>query len=351
MTKDKKKQFFRVVCSSGDSFYTSAQSATDFVLDPVFVQFMVFSVFLFTSLTMALSLPLVPQIILFGAGIVSTFFTLSICITVYLGIIQVIGTRTIYTPLLLLPMQLANTLVLDYVLKTLGTSYVEGFAVVWEIGIRTLIIIVCLDVFHGKFVAPRHGLTVVLDGDGNPVPQSLLAPVQPVVRQGTVPAAPQGSIGTGRSDQSPMPLDEDQEESMSANDGAQEQRDRGTAQSDPDRLLQVSRQTFDLDAIQYIKSEDHYLVIQYSRQSEMIRGRLSEVAARIELRRGLLVNRSVWVSYAAITDVVETATGQLSVTLEDGAVFKVANSRKKLFEHGCNEYASGIQIRRALANE
>ena len=83
----------------------------------------------------------------------------------------------------------------------------------------------------------------------------------------------------------------------------------------------------------------------YAQQSEMIRGRLREVVAEIEPQWGLQINRSAWISYAAISEIEETSKGQKSVLLNDGTIFKIANSRKKLFEHGCDLYAPGIQSR------
>lgn len=334
MQKDDNPHYYRVICSSGDSFYTSARTASEFVLDPVFVQFTALSVLLCTPLMMALDLPFVPQVILFGAAIISTFFWLTICIRIYLNLINPWGLRTVYTPLLLLPTLVVDTLIKEYILRIFDTSNIERYDGLWEVGVRTVIIIVCLDIFHAKFVAPQHKLTLRIDKDGT-IATPTAKPVDPpgtIARASATEAVPHHK--------QPAPNEDHVTENA-----VQTVTDQGF-EHDPfqpklEHELRIGRETFDLADTLYIRSEGHYLVVQGSSRQKMVRGRLREVAAQIDPSLGMQINRSAWIAYAAISSVNKNPMGQLETELRNGSTIKVANSRKSLFEHGFNQYAVG----------
>lgn len=342
MSKSHSNHYYRVVCSSGDAFYTKAKTATEFVLDPVFIQFMTLSIFMFTSLMFVLHLPTVPQIILFGASIVSTFFLLTVLIVIYIAAIRAVGIRTIYTPILILPLLVLNAIVMDYVLRIFDTSYIDGFNGIWEISIRTLIFAICLDILHGKFIAPKHGLAVIIDKQGNAISlvsqESLLSTGQ----KPPIPSAQRTLSGTAVSYRAPAPPDGTARTGNATNQSSAQD----TLLAKAGHKIRVGKQTFDLEGIQYIKSEDHYLVLQKSNQSEMVRGQLREVTAQIAAPRGVQINRSAWISYTAILEVHETSKGQLNVLLSDGSIMRVANTRKMFFRHGCTQFAPDAIWRR-----
>jgi len=342
MKPDHDNHYYAVVCSSGDRFYTRARTSLEFVLDPAFFQFILLSIILFTSLMIALEMPAIPQVILFGAGVASTCVLLTISITVYVGILKLTGFRTVYTPLLLFPMQVANTFAIDHMLRLFGTSYIDGFNGFWEISLRTLIIIVCLDIIHAKFVAPHHGYTVKLDEDGNVISKDASLAVQPLGQAPKLPSLAPHFEGKTSIEPNPTEVDTSSENVMAAVETAELPVATQTNQPNLKRELRIGRETFDLETIQYIKSEDHYLVVQNATESAMVRGRLREIAAKIEAPWGLQINRSFWVAYAAIAKIEETAKGQLNILLRDGSKIRVANSRKIFFENGCNQYAPKV---------
>lgn len=338
MAPSSDNQYYRVICSSGDVFYTRAKTATEFVLDPVFIHFMILCIFLFTSLMLALGLPPMAQIILFGAGIVSTFIWLTITISVYLALIRLFKIRTLLTPVMLLPMQVFNGLSMNYVLEIFDTGYIDGFGF-WEITIRTAIIILCLDIMHGKYVAPKHGMTVTLDADGKIVDRRSERRAQPNPTAQPLMATPVAPMPRERSDDKVAAVDH------SADDTSKQSAVTVPAEPKTSDDLIIGRETFDLSAVYAISSEDHYLVIHFADSSEMVRGRLGEVVSKIDVRWGIQINRSAWVAYAFLDEVRETPKGQLYVTLKCGMTLRVANSRKLLFEHGCTQYAQGLKWR------
>lgn len=331
MAPKKDTHYYRVIYSSGDVFYTRARTATQFVLDPVFIHFMILCIFLFTSLMLALGLPAIPQILLFGAGIVSTFVWLTLTIAIYLAIIRLFKITTLLTPVMLLPMQVFNGLTMNYMLNIFQTGYIEGFGF-WEITIRTAVIILCLDIIHGKYVAPKHGLTVTLDADGNIVERRIERRAQPSPTDQPAVTAPVAAIPHERSDATSTAV------AFSADDSSQQGAATIPAATEPSEDLNIGREKFNLSKIYAISSEDHYLVVHFANSSEMVRGRLGQVVSKIDVCWGIQINRSAWLAYAALDEVRETPKGQVDVTLKSGMTLRVANSRKLLFEHGCAQY-------------
>ena len=315
-TKEPNNWNFRVVYSTGGSFLTKGNSASDYIIDPVFIQFMVMCVGIFSGLMLVIDVPLVAQLILFSAALISIFVWLSLFITIHIFITRLSGKMTLYTPLLLIPTQGMNTVVMDYILVVFDPSYAEGANSLWELQVRTTIVILFLDIFHGKFVAPFHSLYVATEG-GRSVPTRvhsvpLMAPV-PHKEEEIDVAAPE----TARSLENAT-LDE------STSSGKAE--------------LVIGKQSFDLAKVQYIRSEGHYLLIQQEETSVMLRGKLREVTAQIDLAWGLQVNRSVWAAYSAIASVNEVANSALEVVLKDGTCFRVAESRRIHFSENYELY-------------
>ncbi len=327
MNQNSEEHYTRVVYTGGGEFYTTAKTALEYVIDPTFIQFLLMSIFLFSTLMLALGIPFIPQIFLFGAGVVTTFLGLLVLIMLYMLVLKWSGGKTIYTPLLLVPMHVMSMCLTNYLLGIFETSLSDGFNGLWEFALRSLIIIVCLDVFHGKFVAPQHRMAADLDDQGRVVPLNAVSPPKSAEKTATQYTLPPESFvqattvkaratpdpHLNRVDVSPLP--------------------RLDVHSSSSIKVVIGKESFDLKSVQFIKSEDHYLVVQEPDKSEMVRGKLQDVAATIDLKWGAQINRSVWIAYAAINEVNENEKGQLEVQLQEGSVFRVAESRRLFFVH------------------
>ena len=317
--------YFRVVSSSGHAFYTRAVSASQYVLDPVFIQFILLSIALYSSLMLAMDIPIAAQFILSGAGVVATFFSLALVITIYIAVAFSFGLKTIYTPILLIPMQLLNTVFFEYILHLFEQNTADSFNSMWEIALRTFIIIICLDIFRAKFVAPLHSLyipteqfedeTARVGSTSSPVAAPMAAPESaPAVEHVSTTAKPQVALD---------PKIEDAANAVRS-------------------VLKVGSKSFDINTLQFIRSEDHYLVVQHGDQSTMVRGKLRDIEAQIGVSYGVQVNRSAWVAYSAIASINEPSNGTLEILLKDDTVARVSKARRVFFTHSYEQYLANL---------
>lgn len=325
---------YRVIYSNGGTFHTRATTASDYILDPVFIQFIALTIFLYSALMFAFDLPIVAQLILLGAGLMSTFFWLAVTITIHIWVSSLFGSRTIFTPVLLVPLQIMNTFFMVYVLHIFNASYDQNFEFLWEVVLRTSIIILSFDIFHGKFVAPQHG-KFVPSPSLNPGVSEQIQPQTPypaaTVLQENVPVqtAPANATSTASKQQA-----EPHSASPPSSAGVTSQ----PVSAAKAETVIVGNKTFDLETIWLIRSENHYLLVQQEDQSTMVRGKLRDVCATIDASWGLQINRSVWVAYSAIAEVKNTSNGPLEIILKDDSCLRVAEARRVFFNHSYEHY-------------
>ena len=72
----------------------------------------------------------------------------------------------------------------------------------------------------------------------------------------------------------------------------------------------------------------------------MLRAKLSDVASLHEGRHGVQINRSQWVSFAAITAATEEDNGQVTLQLVGGDGATVSRTRRLIFLQLYNAYRS-----------
>jgi DNA-binding LytR/AlgR family response regulator len=73
-------------------------------------------------------------------------------------------------------------------------------------------------------------------------------------------------------------------------------------------------------------------------KSMLSRGKLKEVVQDLDHQLGIQISRSVWVSFAEISQTKEDDKGYLEVILKDGSAFKVTSSRRLAFLQNFDRY-------------
>lgn len=106
--------------------------------------------------------------------------------------------------------------------------------------------------------------------------------------------------------------------------------------------IQIAKRLFDLSTIAFIKSEDHYLLVHHNAQNTMVRGKLREVSAKIDVAWGLQINRSIWVAYSAIVSVSEQASAPLEILLVDDSLVRVSEARRVYFKQNYEQHLAKL---------
>lgn len=95
--------------------------------------------------------------------------------------------------------------------------------------------------------------------------------------------------------------------------------------------ISIADRRYAVEEILWIRTEDHYLNVVTARGRSLLRAKLSDLQALQDGKIGMQVNRSQWVAFAAISEVVEEAGGQITLHLVTGDDASVARSRRIMF--------------------
>lgn len=186
-----------------------------------------------------------------------------------------------------------------------------------------LFIFVVLDLAHAHFVAPLHARFVekpdresASGEEADAVDTGGALPPRPLQQ------ASELQVSAGSSGRMP-PQQETRAEALVALSHVEPADPVGTT-------IEIGNQTFLVDDIRWIESDDHYLKVQVKSKSIMVRANLSDVALHLHQGDGAQLNRSLWVSHNEIKDMQEAERGRLVVTLASGDTVKVPKMRKLL---------------------
>lgn len=274
----------------GNAYRVGGDSAAEYLLHPVFLQFAVLCLALLVLLDQSSDMApsLVWQVPLIWLATASTALLAGIVLVRLLSSLpRRMGRRRRYTPLILLPVVAVAELV--RVVLSVGLQagdwpplpeVMAGFA-------RIAVIALILDVMHALYVVPLHPLARVV----------------------------------GNSDSGPLPTPD-----MPLPDTAQLATD---SRAIPD--LTIGDRRYAQDDILWIRTEDHYLHVVSVGGSSRLRAKLSDLQALQDGRIGMQVNRSQWVAFAAITEIREEANGQITLRLVTGDDATLARSRRIMF--------------------
>lgn len=274
----------------GTAFWVGGDSAAEYLLHPVFLQFALLSLAVLALLDPGL-----------GAGDLIGWqvplIWLSVAVAGLIGAValmaalaglpkRMLGSRR-FTPLLLLPLVALGEVVRAGMIVLLGADDWPGMPALLAGFGRMALVVLILDVMHALYVVPLHPL----------------ARKEPV----RVPEVPDAV--------------EEAAEPETAVDVA------GVTTEE----VRIADRTFALDEILWIRTEDHYLNVVTAKGRSLLRAKLSELQALQDGTAGLQVNRSHWVAFAAIREVQDAAGGQILLRLVTGDDTTVARSRRIMF--------------------
>lgn len=322
MTSENNVPTRRVVSSNGRSWETNAQGAADYLLNQVFLTFFFFCVILYATLMQPSAdtqLPVPAQMMLW-AGLMMTSL-IWLYLSAWLSVVAYDSghLKAIYTPLLLVPLVFVNAFVGELVLPVFNTAFEDDASTRIQSLVKNIIILITFDMMHERFVAPLHpkyvsGRSAVMHDDVSSSPIDL--------------AADKATAGPPHAIAPSDPPKVRPTESTAA--------DKASPQSQ--KQIKIARENIKASAILWMKSEDHYLHIQFKDRSIMLRGKLTTAVDELGDQFGAQINRSAWVAFSAIHTLVEQKNGNLDVYLEDESVHRVASTRRLIFKQNYDRF-------------
>jgi len=171
-----------------------------------------------------------------------------------------------------------------------------------------MMVIMLIDVMHVLYVVPNHPLASLL----------------PFGQSAPVPVSPSG-MREASSDQPHAPVYETPSEPVA--ELAQERAESVTE----GEVVRIADRSFAIGDIQSIRTEDHYLNVVTRMSRSMLRAKLSDLDLLHDGRHGVQINRSQWVSFAAIESVTDEENGQVTLHLVNGDSATVSRTRRLVF--------------------
>lgn len=276
----------------GRDFRVGGDSAAEYLLHPVFLQFALLCVALLALLDQSggTGPSLGWQVLLIWLATAGTALMSGILLMAVLSALprRVVGRRR-YTPLVLVPVVAVAELVkVALSVALLAGDWPPPPALVADFA-QSLTVALILDVMHALYVVPLHPLART-GANITPAPQSEPVP--------SLPADTEPETAVAR------PIVPE---------------------------ITIADRRYALDEILWIRTEDHYLNVVSAKGRSLLRAKLSDLHILQDGTIGMQVNRSQWVAFAAITEIVEEAGGQITLRLVTGDDAGVARSRRIMF--------------------
>jgi len=311
----------------GGTFETGAESASEYLLDSSFIRFLFISLVLYATLLHrddVAELEPASQMFLWIAMFASTIGWLVFSTSINFALVKRGYVSHLFTPFIVLPVAPISILIGRYVGEFLGAEYWITFPDNVPMIVQNLVALICFDILHGRYVAPAYYAMVS---------KEKAATAEPVVpAQASAPAFwPSASVSlqtTALDEISKPPAHTDTPRPAPS----------GAPDASPHAVIELANERIEVRKIHYIKSEGHYLKLQMQNKSMLSRGKLKEVVQDLDHQLGIQISRSVWVSFAEISQTKEDDKGYLEVILKDGSAFKVTSSRRLTFLQNFDRY-------------
>lgn len=276
----------------GTAFQVGGDSAADYLLHPVFLHFALLCLAILAVLdhgavsgpAMGWQVPLIWLAVAL-AGLVGAVLLMALLAALPR---RIVGRRR-FTPLILLPIVALAEVVRASIMVVLQVS---GWPPLPELLVdfaRNATVVLILDAMHALYVVPLHPLArrnaelarqtpdMPEDGSASPVEEAAAAP------RDVIPE------------------------------------------------ITIADRRYSVDEILWIRTEDHYLNVVSASGRSLLRAKLSDLQVLQDGKIGMQVNRSQWVAFAAITEIVEETGGQITLRLVTGDDASVARSRRIMF--------------------
>lgn len=226
---------------------------------------------------------------------------------------------SIYTPLIVVP-QLVLTQITTYI-ATSSLYPDSANMVIFSTGemLRDVVLMVIYDVLFSSYVVHRHP-----SFSSVPVYVTIPSPTAFPMAQAanTDPIAQKDALIDQRPiDQIAATLDAPPPKQ------AADQEPILPVPAPPAADIQIGNKVFAIDSIEMIQSEDHYLAVYTATRKDLVRARMSETVAKLDILHGVQINRSTWVAFSFVKTLVKTnATIELHLT--NGTIETVAAVRR-----------------------
>lgn len=335
MTPDADRKIRRVVSSNGRVWHTNAQSAADYLFNPVFMTFFILCVVLYATLVQSneeTSIPYEARLVLWIGLVMTSLIWLYLSVSASVIAYDRGLLKAIYTPLILLPLVLMNAFMEEFVLSVLNVEFRGSYVSALEYAVRNAIILIVLDIMHGRFVVPEHPRYV----DPERERENAIGPALPEPEPITEP-----SKNTTLATSETSSMQADGPARLKATHKPENTARAVAAKTSAPTNISIAREKIDISTIVWIKSVDHYLNLQLKDRNLMLRGKLRMVVDKLGDQLGVQINRSVWVAFDAIRNVEESENGNLEVHLEDDSCYTVAKARCLIFKQNYRRFKAG----------
>ncbi len=312
----------RVRYSDGGTFEVEVRSASEYLLSTTFLHFYLMCIIIYAATLWPsnnLNLDAPASIIVWSTVLISAFIVLLIGVWLNLLLIRKKILDYIYTPALLIPIIIFSTLLGGYIAQRFGSNFQGDAESLWPVALRNLMLGVCFDIFHGRYVAPQHPAFIPPQNDTTTDQLStvkLLSEPQPPVPDG--PANPPGMVPA-----QPAPTAAPEQIAHPDLDA-----ETGPTQTTQQPKIEFGKESFVISDILWIQSESHYLRLQMPEKSYLVRAKLSATVQDLSDEIGIQVNRSVWVAFSAMETCEEDAAGYLELRLTDQSTHRVSKARQ-----------------------
>ena len=302
----------QMVSTFGTSYWVPNDSAADYILHPAFLRFSMLSLGVYALMDQGGDARML-------VGWQHPVMWLATALTVIASCILVGGSamhlhrrgllRRIYTPFLMLPVLIIAEGTEQGVIQLLQAGDWKTVPDTLTDLTRDMMVIMLLDVIHVQYVVPVHPRASLA-----PVRQAETSPVPDVQNQAAL-QMPRISAAAEEG-----PIAEPGQDGPSLTGGIAE-----------GETLRIGDRSFPIGDIQSIRTEDHYLNVVTRTSRSMLRAKLSDLAALHDGRHGVQINRSQWVSFAAIESVIDEDNGQVTLQMVSGDSATVSRTRRLVF--------------------
>lgn len=325
------EMLLRVRSVDGSIYVIATRNATDYVLHPEFLRFLIVNCIVYALVRGNADVP--------GLGGWPLLAVWTMVFTVVLLWLAVSGhfmvllqkkgvIRLVWTPALLLPLNLIIESSVQGSMYWIADQPLKPWTTTISDLTRDLTILLLLDFLHGHYVVPRHPLAHVsnprsAEGIGKDAPD-LSTPSTTSLTQGTDKPEEPGRLKEA-ADTTPVSVT-----------GAGHLLD-----SMQQRSIRIGSQTYCLTDILLIRIEDHYLSVTTRSGKTMERAKLGSIDELHNGTLGIQINRSVWVAFWAIREVQPAQNGQILLTLTNGDEEFVAKPRVFAFRQAYRTATAG----------
>lgn len=315
----------RIRSVDGTAYRITSDSMTDYILHPVFLRFLALVIAIYALLDQRSDMQslggwtvILPWVAV--ACVVLGWLVLWSPLVQYL--LRNGWITRLYTPVLLMPMILFTELAVQSVLVLLGAADWSTFGDTAQRMARDMVVVNLIDMVHGHYVVTAHPLAC---------PETVSAPSQDPSSGRITPLPPPDEHpapepAADLAGEAPAPLPPAPARPSDRPDGG--------------AMVQIGPAVLPLSSILLIRTEDHYVGVTTRTGKALHRAKMADIPELHSGIAGMQINRSVWIAYAAIKEVIDADNRQVVVSLITGDEERVSKPRIFAFRQSYAKYLS-----------